>query len=141
MSSVAWAIEKDSGSGPEILPIADVEAFLAAAELTEYKARLDEEGIILDDISEVTDELLQNLRITKIMHRKRFLRYAKLMRPHKGEASGEAAEEEKAPLAPWVINKDIGKGKEVVFIPDLQQFLEVLRTRSPPQAKWASNAD
>ena len=135
LSSVNWAIEKDSGNGAEIVPIASVEAFLAAAELTEYKDKLDAEGIIVDDIAEVTDELLKDLGVSKIMHRKRFLRYAALMRPHAGDAAAKvteaATEGESPPLQPWVIMKDYGKGVEVEFIPDLQKFMEVRHTPSP----------
>ena len=87
---------------------------LAVADLKEHTERLDSEGIIVDDLPEVTDELLQQLGVSKIMHRKRFLRYAKLMHVH-----------EQQPPAPWVIKKDMGRGKEEIFIPDLQKFLEV----------------
>ena len=135
LSSVNWAIEKDTGNGAEIVPIGSVEAFLAAAELTEYKDKLDAEGIIVDDLAEVTDELLKDLGVTKIMHRKRFLRYAALMRPHAGDAAVGATEAatdgESPPQQPWVIMKDYGKGKEVEFIPDLQKFMEVRHTLSP----------
>ena len=114
LSSVPWGIEKDSGRGKEQVPITDVAAFLAVADLKEHTERLDSEGIIVDDLPEVTDELLQQLGVSKIMHRKRFLRYAKLMHVH-----------EQQPPAPWVIKKDMGRGKEEIFIPDLQKFLEV----------------
>ena len=145
LSSVSWAIEKDTGSGAEIVPIPDVAAFLAAAELKEHQETLDAEGIILDDVAEMTDELLKDLGISKIMQRKRFIRYAKLMRPQSGEAGGAAKEAAKesakdanedtvkeatgAPLQPWVITKDAGEGPEVVFVPDMEAFVEVLHTR------------
>ena len=114
LSSVPWAVEKDSGRGKEQVPIPDVAAFLAVADLKEHTERLDSQGIIVDDLPAVTDELLQQLGVSKIMHRKRFLRYARLMHVHAQQ-----------PPAPWVIKKDMGRGKEEIFIPDLQKFLEV----------------
>lgn len=135
-SSTSWVIEQES----EIISVSDLASFLEIAQLKEHKGVLDTEGIILDDIAEMTDELLQDLGITKKMQRKRFLRYAKLMRPHAGAAKsepGKAAEcveeeavrEKTAPKQPWVLTKDNGEGKEVVFVPDLETFLEVLPPR------------
>jgi hypothetical protein len=125
LASTPWAIERDTGKGvPEDVLIPDLAAFLAIAELTEHQELLNGEGIIVDDIPGVADELLVELGITKKMQRKRFLRYAKQLHVLKQEASAD----EPAGPHPWVIKMDVGKGPtmmEQVFLPDLIAFLEL----------------
>ena len=85
------------------MPIGDVDAFLGAAKLGDagYAAMLRAEGFEMDDLPHITDAHLQEAGISKVLHRARFLRVAKQLRPDGGaapagagaaDAAGEASE-------------------------------------------------
>ena len=77
-----WVITKDDGRALEDVPINSLDDFLQFAQLDMdgYAEPLTAEGMVVDDIKEVTDEDLEAIGMTKKMHRSRFLRYAKKMR-------------------------------------------------------------
>eukprot|EP01045_Picozoa_sp_COSAG04_P009960 COSAG04_NODE_596_length_12255_cov_4.614018_8_plen_196_part_00 len=81
LDQMPWVITKDQGTWPhDDIAIPDLQAFLQVAQLEEHLETLESEhGLHLDDVKEVTDEQLERLGVAKLMHRRRFLRYAKEM--------------------------------------------------------------
>ena len=77
-----WVITKDDGHKLEDVYIQSLDDFLEFAQLDMdgYAEPLTAEGMVVDDIKEVTDGDLEAIGMTKRMHRERFLRYAKKMR-------------------------------------------------------------
>lgn len=73
-----YVITHDNGRTLQDYPIDDVAAFLEFASLggEGYEDKLLDEGLIVDDIPEMDEELLTEIGVTKTMHRKRFLRFA-----------------------------------------------------------------
>ena len=74
-----YAIRKGAGGGDT--RVDDLRSFLALAQLDEedYEERLLEAGVQLGAIPSVDEELLETVGMRKRFHRKRFLRYAKLL--------------------------------------------------------------
>lgn len=76
-----YVITKDDGHALQDIDIKDLGAFLEFAGLgQEYKGPMEDEGLVLDDIKAITDEELEAIGMKKLMHRSRFLRYAKNLR-------------------------------------------------------------
>ena len=96
LDKMPWVITKDQGTWPhDDIAIPDLQAFLQVAQLEEHLETLESEhGLHLDDVQEVTDEQLERLGVPKLMHRRRFLRYAKEM--HVQEPVDPAEEQDKA---------------------------------------------
>ena len=89
-----WCITRDNGSGEvEEIFVPDLQAFLELAELTQLQELMDSEGLTVDDIKEVTNDDLVAMGVTKVMHRKRFLRYAEELHIHKLQTAEERAAE------------------------------------------------
>jgi hypothetical protein len=77
-----WVITDDNGHALKDIEIDDLNAFLEFAQLDEdgYADVMEAEGMVVDDIKDITDEDLEAIGMKKRMHRTRFLRYAKDMR-------------------------------------------------------------
>ena len=100
-----WVITKDDGRALQDVAIHTIDDFLEFAELDQdgYAEPLTAEGMVVDDIKEVTDSDLEAIGMTKKMHRSRFLRYAKKMRmspvvPPKPKKSPSPIRESRSPI-------------------------------------------
>ena len=99
-----WVITKDDGRALQDVQIHTIDDFLQFAELDQdgYAEPLIAEGMVVDDIKEITDGDLEAIGMTKKMHRSRFLRYAKNMRmspvmPPKPKKSPSPIKESRSP--------------------------------------------
>ena len=92
-----YVITRDNGRTLQDHPIEDVAAFIEFASLSGegYEDKLLDEGLIVDDIPEMDEELLTEIGVTKTMHRKRFLRFAKQLR-----VAADPPEDQPAPPPP-----------------------------------------
>ena len=91
-----WVITAENGQGEDI-KIDDLNAFLEFVQLGDdsYADIMEAEGMLVDDIKDITDEDLEAIGMTKRMHRKRFLRYAKEIRTSTASPKKQQQKEEK----------------------------------------------
>lgn len=125
-----YVITKDNGNALNDIDIKDLGAFLEFAGLgQEYKGPLEAEGLVLDDIKAITDEELEAIGIKKLMHRSRFLRYAKDLRAAPAKAPAPPRPKPKKKKSPSPISDDSAPSEEEFEEPEAARWAKADKQR------------
>jgi hypothetical protein len=145
-ADAGYVIAKDDGRRIEDHPIDSLDDFLEFAGLdVELANGLQAEGLVLDDLQAITDEDLEAIGMEKIMHRSRFMRYAKQLRvAAEAPAGGSPApappkkqKKQKAPSPPKaeVLAEEVQMGEDDG---DIIRHGKEAHDPEAEQARWAA---